>query len=140
MADEIIDVLGRLATQVEASVHALYRGEVRSETAKSRSGIFVREAAELIRAQVVAGGGAASPPPASAPRTSSAAPLAPGATVGWTRDEGEAVMRCVTAWLPMGAPSTAMPESKCIAAGREMTPTWGQRETARAALRKLTSA
>jgi hypothetical protein len=35
MGDDISEVLTQLATQVEASVHALYRGEVRSETARA---------------------------------------------------------------------------------------------------------
>jgi hypothetical protein len=137
MADDLDEILAKLATQVEASVHAMYRGDVRSATAKSRTGHLVRDAAEAIRASA-----APAVPRASeaVPRSSiSAAPSIPGEFVGWTRDEGEAVMRCVTAWLPMGAPSSATPESKCIAAGREMTPTWGERERARAALRKVTA-
>jgi len=35
---------------------------------------------------------------------------------------------------------SATPDSRCVAAGREMVPTWGDREQARAALRKLTTA
>lgn len=134
MADVIEDVLGRLAREVEQAVHALYRGDVRQATAKARTGHLVREALDALRAQ-----GAAP----SAPRTGSfpaaAPPSVAGSGVGWTRDEGEAVMKCVTAWLPMGSPASATPESKCVAAGREMTPTWGERERARAALRRITA-
>jgi hypothetical protein len=62
-----------------------------------------------------------------------------GIDLGWTREEGEVVMKCVMAWMPMGSPSSATPDSKCIAAGREMVPTWGDRERARAALKKVTT-
>ena len=43
----------------------------------------------------------------------------------------------ITAWLPMGNPRDAAPDSKCIAAMRELTPTWGQREKAREAIRRI---
>ncbi len=147
MADEIDEVLDKLVKNVEAAVHALYRGDTRQETAKARTGGLAREAAEAIRARLAGSVGAPTPPtPAAAPQAAppgpvgrASAPMTVGAVFGWTRDDGDAVMKCVTAWLPMGAPSSAAPESKCIAAGREMVPTWGERERARAALRKVTA-
>jgi len=139
MADEIDEVLQKLAAQVEAAVHALYRGDVRSETAKVRTGHLVREAAAAVRLHAVPAGGA----PArvsSAVVSPATAPSVAGAAVGWAREDGEAVMRCVMAWMPMGSPALALPESKCVASGREMVPSWGERERARAALRTLTHA
>lgn len=139
MADDIEQVLDKLVKSVEASVHALYRGDMRQETAKARTGGLAREAADAIRAQI----GAATAVSASAPRVGPigrpSAPAMIGVDLGWTRDEGEVVMKCVMAWMPMGSPASATPESKCIAAGREMVPTWGERERARAALRKVTT-
>ncbi len=136
MSDAIEDVLDKLAKNVEAAVHALYRGDMRQATAKVRTSSFVREAVEALRAQ--AAGSAA--PPAPAPRVSAqfSAPSVAGASVGWTREDGEAVMKCVMAWLPMGSPSSAAPDSKCVAGGRDMVPAWGERERARAALKKIT--
>jgi hypothetical protein len=137
MANDIDQVLDKLARDVEIAVHALYRGEVHAATAKVRTGHLVRDAAVALRALLPANPapeelGAVSPrPPASAPSVT-------GAALGWTPEDGEAVMKCVTAWLPMGSPASALPNSKCIASGREMVPSWGERERARAALRKLT--
>jgi hypothetical protein len=37
----------------------------------------------------------------------------------------------------MGAPSQTAPDSRCIAAGRELLPNWGEREAARNALAKV---
>lgn len=134
MADAIDEVLDRLARNVEAAVHAMYRGDVRQQTAKVRTGQLVREAADALRAHV--GVPAPSAGPAAAGRPSALSVT--GAAVGWSREEGEAVMKCVTAWLPMGSPSSAPAESRCIASAREMVPTWGERERARGALAKVT--
>lgn len=134
MSDAIDDVLDRLARNVEAAVHAMYRGDVRQQTAKVRTGQLVREAADALRVQVGAATPAAGPTAANRP---AALPVA-GAAVGWSREEGEAVMKCVTAWLPMGSPASAPSESRCIASAREMVPTWGERERAREALKKIT--
>lgn len=134
MADNIDAVLEQLVKDVEAAVHALYRGDMRQATAKARTGGLARVAAEAIR-----GGGAPAAPSAARVSASFVSPVeAAGASLGWNREEGEAVTKCVLAWLPMGAPSNAAPESKCVAAGREMVPSWGERERARAALRKVT--
>jgi len=138
MTDQIDALLEKLARDVETAVHALYRGDVRQETASARTGHLVREAAAQLRGSatpvVVSADGAVSP------RTPASRPSIAGAAFGWTDAEGEAVMKCVTAWLPMGPPSSAAPDSKCIAAGREMVPTWRERELARGAVRKLNPA
>ena len=142
MRDDIDTVLEKLARDVEMAVHALYRGDVRQDTANARTGHFVRDAAAQLRAS---GPPAPAPAPVSedgavSPRTPASRPSIAGAAVGWSDAEGEAVMKCITAWLPMGAPSSAAPESKCIASGREMVPTWKERELARGAVRKLNPA
>ena len=136
MADELDDVLGKLAKEVELAVHALYRGDMRQATAKARTGHLVRDAAEALRTR----GGGVRGSTAIGTVSPASPPSAAGAAVGWNREDGEAVMKCVMAWLPMGAPASALPDCKCVAAGRELTPTWGERERARAALRKVTPA
>lgn len=137
-ASEIDRVVEKLAKDVEAAVHALYRGEVRQMTAKARTDAMQRDARAAIE-KLMAGGAAtaAAAGTAPSPRPSVAAPVAPGTAVGWTREEGEAVMRCINAWLPVGPPSGMSPDAKCIAAARELAPTWGQRERAREAVRRL---
>jgi hypothetical protein len=145
MADQLEAVLEKLAKEVEMAVHALYRGEVRQATAKARTGHLIRDAVESLRGSSPALPTTTPPvaPPvhstdgAVSPRTPASRPSIAGAAVGWSDEEGEAVMKCITAWLPMGAPSQAPPDSKCIPSGREMVPTWRERELARGAVRKL---
>jgi hypothetical protein len=149
MADEIDNVLEKLARDVEAAVHSMYRGDVRQATVKARTGNLIREAADALRARGTTSPeatAASAPPSASAvspaapPSGRPSAPVALGALLGWSPEEGQAVMKCVTAWLPMGSPANATPDSKCVAAGREMVPSWGERERARAALRRVSPA
>ena len=138
-------LLEKLVKEVEAAVHALYRGEVRQQTAQTRSGSILREAKVAMQALIDSGGGANANAGAQArpsagiasPRPSAAAPIVSGGAAGLTREEGEAVQKCITAWLPMGNPRDAAPDSKCIAAMRELTPTWGQREKAREAIKRI---
>lgn len=136
MPDEVDKVLDKLARDVESAVHALYRGEVRQATAKARTGHLVRDAASALRSRAVDSVEGNSSD-AESPRPPASAPSVAGAALGWTRADGEAVMKCVTGWLPMGPPASAPLDSRCIASGREMVPTWGERERARDALRKL---
>jgi len=138
MADDIDAVLEKLARDVESAVHGLYRGDMRQATAKVRTGHLIRAAADALRSQAT-GVDAPLSPGAMTPAARSSAQTTVGAIVGWSRSDGEAVMKCVTAWLSMGAPSSASPDSKCVAGGREMVPTWGERERARAALRALSA-
>jgi hypothetical protein len=130
-APDIDPILEKLARDVEAAVHAMYRGEVRQLTARARTDSIVRDAKAALQA---AGAGAA--PAMPSPRPSVAAPMVAGGALGWSKDEGEAVMKCINAWLPMGPPRDAAPDSKCIPAARELTPTWAQRERAREAVRR----
>jgi hypothetical protein len=138
MASPDIDkVLEQLAKDVENAVHALYRGEVRQMTAKARTGNFVREAHTAIKAALEQAGSTVNAPQMPSPRPSVAAPVMAGAAVGWSKEEGEAVLKCITAWLPMGPPNTTDPGSRCIAAMRDLTPTWGQRQQAHAAVKRI---
>ena len=135
-------VLEKLAKDVEAAMHALYRGEVRQVTAQSRSGAVLREAKVALQAAIAGAGAEPSRPSgaSAAPsgRPSVAAPMVvAGGAAGWSREEGEAVLKCITAWLPMGTPRDAAPDSKCVAAMRDLTPTWGQREKAREAVKRI---
>jgi hypothetical protein len=139
-APEVDRVLEKLAKDVENAVHALYRGEVRQQTSRTRTVAMVREAQAAILQALRDAGGAVAPEPAmTSPRPSAAGVAAVGASVGWTREDGEAVLKCITAWLPMGPPTSADPDSRCISAMRELTPTWGQREKAREAVKRLSA-
>ena len=122
------DIIDKLARDVEAAVHALYRGDVRQNTVKARTEVH-RKAARDAVAQLVGDG--------------NGAPVAPAAAAGsfaaLGADELEALTRCIMAWLPMGAPNAAAPDSRCVPAGRELMPSWGEREKARQAARRLTN-
>jgi hypothetical protein len=121
-------VLDKLIRDVESSIHAFYRGDVRQHTQRVKTDTFLREARNALLPLMAA---AAGPADAGAPAASSGAPLAP--------DEAAAATRCVMAWLPMGPPNAASPQSRCVAAAKEMSPTWGEREKARLALRRSAS-
>ena len=138
MPDSIDDVLATLAKNVEAAVHSMYRREVGPSTAKVRTDHFVSDA----RDRLAALGPSASAPPVSGThprfRASSVAvsvPSADGAEL--TVEEAGALTKCVLAWLSIGPPATAKPDSKCMPPGRELVPSWRERETARQALRKI---
>ena len=145
MSQEVDSILEKLAKDVEAAVHALYRGEVRQATAKARTGHLVTSARTAL-ANAIAGASTAGldqparpvTPIASSPRPSVAAPMIAGGALGWDKAEGDAVLRCITAWLPMGGPASTPADTKCIAAGKMLVPTWGEREQAREAVRRVT--
>ena len=145
MSQEVDSILEKLAKDVEAAVHALYRGEVRQATAKARTGHLLTSARAAL-ASAIAGGSPAVPvqserpatPIVTSPRPSVAAPMIAGGALGWDQAEGDAVLRCITAWLPMGGPASTAPDIKCIAAGKMLVPTWGEREQAREAVRRVT--
>lgn len=116
-------VLDKLARDVEASIHAFYRGDVRQHTQRVKTDTFVREARQaLLSLQSSGGTGEAADASAS------------GATL--SAEEVTAAMRCVMAWQPMGPPTQASPASRCVAGAKEMLPTWGERERARIALKR----
>lgn len=138
---DVDHIIEKLVKDVEAAVHALYRGDTRQATARARTDTILHEAREALRAAVRAPTPAApneavpgAIPPA---RPSVAAPVVVGGVPGWTPEEGEAVVKCITGWLPVGPPTTTDPETRCISAMRDLTPTWGQREKAREAVRRI---
>jgi hypothetical protein len=153
--DEIIKGLVR---DVAAGVHGLYRGDTRQQTTQLKLGTYGREAADRIRAairgQLGTPAGGMTPPAADAPGAGLGGPPAPSfgaaapapfggaapAPAALSQEEIGAITRCVMAWLPMGGlPNAATPEMKCVAGAREMCPTWGDREAARLAVRRLAS-
>ncbi len=125
METELDQILETLVRDVVASVHAMYRGEVRQDTAKLKTA-EQRGAARAALLQLV---GVQPPPPADTePPTVATSVLSP--------EEVAAITRCIVGWLPMIAPDQAAPESRCIPAAREIAPTWGERERARLAIRR----
>ena len=120
---QLNSIIEKLVKDVELSVHAMYRGDVRQNTARARTDTHRRAAYEALRPLVADGGSPVS------------APAAGGAAL--TADEAGAIMRCIMGWLPMGAPNAAAPDSRCVAAARELFPTWGERERARQAVKRV---
>jgi hypothetical protein len=145
MTSAIDQVLEKLAKDVEAAVHSLYRGEIRQNTAKARTGHLVQDARTKVAEALGAAGAAVSGEPvrrrtpvAISPRPSVSAPALAGAQFGWTKEDSDAVMKCVNAWLPMGGPQSTAPDTLCIAPGKMLIPTWGERQRARAAVKAIT--
>lgn len=133
------EVLARLAKDVEAAVHAMYRREVGPTTAQVRTEHFVRDARDRLAAFLQS---TAAPPVSGVhPRfkaVSAATALPAGSPdAGWSADEAAAVMKCIMGWLPIGSPTSAKPDTRCVAAGSQLLPTWAEREAARLALRKV---
>jgi hypothetical protein len=133
MSADIDQILERLAKDVESAVHALYRGEMRQNTAKARTGHLVQDA----RAKVANALGAAADAVAGGVPPRRPTPIAAGAAHGWTTEDSDAVMRCINAWLPMGGPNSTPPDTLCIAPGKMLIPTWGERERAREAVKSI---
>lgn len=143
--EAVDEILAKLAKDVESAVHSMYRREVGPSTAQVRTEHFVSDARERIGAflkslppgsalgQRAPSGPAARFSAANAASSSSG----DGADGGWSVEEAAAVNKCLTAWLPIGPPSSAKPDSRCMAPGRELIPTWGERELARNAVRKV---
>jgi hypothetical protein len=120
----IDEVLDKLIRDVEASVHAFYRGDVRQHTQRVRTDTFRNAARQTLEGMMTTDGPARPTPSSSA----GMATLTP--------EEVLAATRCVMAWQPMGGATMAIPEAKCIPAAREMSPTWAEREKARLALKR----
>ena len=120
---QLNSIIEKLVKDVELSVHAMYRGDVRQNTARARTDTHRRAAYEALRPLVSEGA------------TPASTPLAGGAAL--TTVEAPAIMRCIMGWLPMGAPNAASPDSRCVAAARELFPTWGERELARQAVKRI---
>ena len=120
----IDEVLDKLIRDVEASVHALYRGDVRQNTQRVKTDSFRNAARQSLQTLVVeTGDGGPAPTPSTAIAT-------------LTQEEVIAATRCVMAWQPMGGSNSASPQSRCVPAAREMAPTWAEREKARLALKR----
>lgn len=139
-------ILEQLVKDVEAAVHAMYRGEVRQNTVRAKTSqaltmakAALAECTGMADTSPVASTGAASVDERGVPTPSpmAHAPVVAGAALGWSASDSEAVMRCVLAWLPMGSPQSTAPDTKCMAAGKMMVPSWGERERAREALRRI---
>jgi len=129
MADatqEIEQILDKLIREIESSVHAFYRGDVRQHTQRIRTDTFRVTAVQSLLALTGTAGGAVRP------STPSTGVPAGGATL--SPEESAMALRCVMAWQPMGLPTSATPDSRCVPGAREMAPSWGERETARTAL------
>lgn len=122
--EQLNAVIDKLVKDVELAVHAMYRGDVRQNTARVRTDGHRRAAYEALRPLI--GGATAAPAAVGRPAGS-----------GLTAEESSAITRCIMAWLPMGAPSAAAPDSRCIAASRELIPTWGERDRAHQAVKRL---
>jgi hypothetical protein len=136
----IDEILARLAKDVESAVHAMYRRQVGPGTARVRTEQFVAEARSRLAAagaqpDVALRSGSGPMQRFSAVTAADATPAA--SAEAWTSAEAAAVVKCVMGWLPAGSPSSAKPDSRCVPAGRELVPAWGERELARAAIRKV---
>ena len=121
---QLDQVLEGLVRDVAAAVNAMYRGEVRQQTAKLKADAQRGEARRAILALI-------GPP-------GSRADTAPAPVAAATLDSADvaAISRCILGWLPMGDPRAATPNSRCIPGAREIAPTWGERERARLAIRR----
>lgn len=137
-ADYLLDsILEKLVKDVELGVHAIYRGDARQETMRLRTDEY-RKAARAALAPLV---GAATAGP-SGPGQSTHTPiphLALGA-FGLAPDEAAALTKCIMAWLPVGPPSATQPGTRCLPAGKELVPSWGEREKAREGIKRLAAA
>ena len=134
LAQQLDDILDQLVRNVEASVHAFYRGEHRQNTVQTKSDQHRKAARDALLPLLGSGGSVAAPRPGmtlgqmGGGASGDAGMLAP--------DEIAAITRCIMAWLPMGTPSDASPQSRCIPAAKELAPSWGEREKARSSLKR----
>jgi hypothetical protein len=130
--DQLEEVIKTLVRDVAAGVHAMYRGEIRQQTAQVRMSAFVTQAREALLPLL--SGGARGMQPTS---VGSLQPPTLRTSEALSAEEAAAVTRCVMAWGPMGNPSEATPDSRCVPGAKELVPSWGDREKAREAVRRL---
>ena len=130
--DKLDEVIKNLVRDVAAGVHAMYRGDIRQQTAQVRMNAFVTQAREALLPLLAATSGGVAPL-----QPTSVGSFHPPAAAALSADEAAAITRCIMAWGPMGNPSEAAPESKCAPGAKELVPSWGDRERAREALRRL---
>src|SRR5919109_3837695 len=131
--DKLDEVIKTLVRDVAAGVHAMYRGDIRQETAQVRMSAFVTQAREALL-PLLAGAGVST---GQAIRVGSLQPPMPGGAQPISAEEAAAITRCIMAWGPMGNPAEATPDSRCVPGAKELVPGWGDREKAREALRRL---
>ena len=131
LVQQLDEILDQLVRSVEGSVHAFYRGDHKQNTSQVKSDQFRKSARESLLSML---GGSMTPRPGSTlgvmggGSTGNAALLEP--------DEIAAITRCIMGWQPMGAPNAASPQSRCVPAAKELLPSWGEREKARAAVKR----
>jgi hypothetical protein len=134
LEDRLEEVIRNLVRDVAAGVHAMYRGDIRQQTAQVRMSAFVAQAREALLPLITGAGN----PPAGVQPMSVGTLRPPTSTSGpLTAEEAAAITRCVMAWGPMGIPSDATSDSRCVPGAKEMVPSWGDREKAREAIRRV---
>jgi hypothetical protein len=134
LEDRLDEVIRNLVRDVAAGVHAMYRGDIRQQTAQVRMSGFVAQAREALLPLLAAAGAASTGVGPTTVGTLRPPTLASGPL---TADEAAAITRCVMAWGPMGNPSEATPDSRCVPGAKELAPSWGEREKAREAIRRV---
>ena len=132
--DKLDEVIKNLVRDVAAGVHAMYRGDIRQQTAQVRMNGFVTQAREALLPLLAASSGGLGLQPTS---VGSLQPAVSSASESLSAEESAAITRCIMAWGPMGNPSEAAPDSRCAPGAKELVPSWGDREKAREALRRL---
>jgi hypothetical protein len=132
LEDQLEEVIRNLVREVAAGVHAMYRGEIRQQTAQMRMSAFVTQAREALL-PLLSGAARGMQPTSVGPLQ----PPAPRTSEALSPEEASAVTRCIMAWGPMGNPSEATPDSRCVPGAKELVPSWGDREKAREAIRRL---
>jgi hypothetical protein len=133
--DKLDEVIKNLVRDVAAGVHAMYRGDIRQQTAQVRMNAFVTQAREALLPMLAGASGGLTPlQPTS---VGSFQPPVSATSGALSAEEAAAITRCIMAWGPMGNPSEAAPDSKCAPGAKELVPSWGDRERAREALRRL---
>ena len=132
--DRLEEVIKALVRDVAAGVHAMYRGDIRQQTAQVRMSAFVTQAREALLPLLTNGGGATS---SRHPGSVGSLQPPPRGSEPLSAEEASAITRCIMAWGPMGNPSDATPDSRCVPGAKELVPSWGDREKARDALRRL---
>ncbi len=131
--DKLEEVIKALVRDVAAGVHAMYRGDIRQQTAQVRLSAFIAQAREALLPLLAGGGGTSGLQPTS---VGTLQPPARGSD-SLSTEEAAAITRCVMAWGPMGNPAEATPDSRCVPGAKELVPSWGDRERAREAVRRL---
>jgi hypothetical protein len=133
LEDKLEEVIKNLVRDVAAGVHAMYRGDIRQQTAQVRMSAFVTQARDALLPLLAGSGGVAAMNPMSV--GSLQPPVRSSETL--SAEEAAAITRCIMAWGPMGNPSEAAADSRCAPGAKELVPSWGDREKAREALRRL---